>query len=61
LVLQVVHETVLLHAAQFEMQALQVDPERKYPFTQLVQAEYAVQVEQSNGQAEQVCVAEIKK
>ena len=52
------HETVLLHAAQLEMQALQVDPERKYPFTQLVQAEYAVQFEQSNGQAEQVCVAE---
>ena len=40
---------------------MQVDPERKYPFTQLVQVENAVQVEHTKGQAEQVCEPEIKK
>jgi hypothetical protein len=40
---------------------VQVEPERKYPFTQLVQVENAVQVEHTKGHAEQACEPEIKK
>jgi hypothetical protein len=56
-----VQETLLVQFAQWAMQAVQVSPERKYPLAQVVHFEYAVQVAQTSGQAEQVWEAETKK